>query len=315
MYKCPSMEQCSNLFLDFLKICAMIRVWTGVHKIIAEVITMNIAIVTGASSGLGVWYAKTIMEMYPNLDEIWLIARRRNRLENFAKQHKQVTVRPVVLDLSQNSSYDELEQLLEREKPNIKILVNNAGFERPGAFVSMKKADILSMIDLNVKGFTMVNRVCLPYMRAGSVGIMTCSVSSFCPVPNQAVYSASKIYVRFMSRALREEVRKDGINILTMCPGNMDTEMNPKGGTSQSDKVDKLPFLDMEKITKRSIVLAKKGHALYTPGGFYKAYRVVSKILPSAGMIKIVGKSFDEGGTHENRSGCKKQKFYKALAK
>lgn len=254
---------------------------------------MNIAVITGASSGLGVQYAKTVIEMYPFLDEIWLIARRKDRLEAFAREHRQITIRPVALDLAQNGSYDVLEQLLEQEKPNIKLLINNAGFERPGKFSTMKKSDILSMIDLNVKGFTMVNRVCLPYMSKGSLGIMTCSVSSFCPVPNQAVYSASKIYVRFMSQALREEVKKDGINILAMCPGNMDTEMNPKGGTSQSDKVDKLPFLNMKKITRKSILLARKGHALYTPGGFYKGYGFVSKVLPSACMIKIVGKSFD----------------------
>lgn len=254
---------------------------------------MNIAIITGASSGLGAQYTKTVIELYPHLDEIWLIARRKERLEKFSEENKQITIRPVALDLSQNSSYDELEQLLVKEKPNIKILINNAGFERPGAFVSMKKLDILSIIDLNVKGFTMINRVCLPYMKAGSLGIMTCSVSSFCPVPNQAVYSASKIYVRFMSRALREEVRKDGINILAMCPGNMDTEMNPKGGTSQSDKVDKLPFLDMKKITRKSIQLAGKGHALYTPGGLYKFYRFASKAMPSAWMVKIIGKSFN----------------------
>lgn len=271
------------------------RIWTYVHitKYILEVTVVDIAIITGASSGLGVEYAKTIIEMYSNLDEIWLIARRKERLEAFAKEHSQVKIRPILLDLAQNSSYDELETILEQGKPNIKLLVNNAGFERPGAFSMMNKSDILSMIDLNVKGFTMVNRVSLPYMSKGSLGIMTCSISSFCPVPNQAVYSASKIYVRFLSRALHEEVKKDGINILAMCPGNMDTEMNPKGGNSQSDKVDKLPFLDMKKITRKSIELAKKGHAIYTPGGFYKAYRFVSKVLPSALMIKIVEKSFE----------------------
>lgn len=256
-------------------------------------IIMNIAVITGASSGLGVEYAKAVIEMYPNLDEIWLIARRKDRLERFAQEHKKIYIRPVSLDLSQNSSYEELEQLLEKEKPNIEVLINNAGFERPGPFVSMKQSDILSMIDLNIKGFTMINRICLPYMKSNSIGIMTCSISSFCPVPNQTVYSASKIYVRYVSQALREEVRKDGIHILAMCPGNMDTEMNPKGGTSQSDKVDKLPFLDMKKITRKSIQLAQKGHGIYTPGGFYKMYRFASKIIPSAWMIKIVGNSFD----------------------
>lgn len=254
---------------------------------------MNIAIITGASSGLGVEYAKTIIDMYPDLDEIWLIARRKERLEAFAREHTKVKIRPVVLNLAQDSSYDELERILKQENPNIKLLVNNAGFERPGPFSTMDKSDILSMIDLNVKGFTMVNRVCLPYMNKGSIGIMTCSISSFCPVPNQAVYSSSKIYVRFLSMALHNELKKDGINILAMCPGNMDTEMNPKGGNRQSDKVDKLPFLDMKKITKKSILLARKGYAIYTPGGFYKAYRFVTKVLPSAWMIKTVGKSYE----------------------
>lgn len=254
---------------------------------------MDIATITGASSGLGVEYTKAIMETYPSLDEIWLIARRKDRLEKFAEEHKQIKIRPVALDLPNNVSYEELKELLFKEQPNIKILVNNAGFERPGDFVTMKESDILSMIDLNVKGFTMINRTCLPYMKKGSFGIMTCSISSFCPVPNQAVYASSKIYVKYLSRALREEVKKDGINILAMCPGNMDTEMNPKGGSSQSEKVDKLPFLDMKKITRKSIKLARKGKAIYTSGGLYKLYRFASKVLPSSWMIKIIGKSFN----------------------
>lgn len=254
---------------------------------------MHVAIITGASSGLGTEYVETVIKLYPHLDEVWLIARRKERLVGIAGKHKEINIRPNALDLSQNSAYDELERLLKQENPDIKILVNNAGFERPGAFISMEKADILSMIDLNIKGFTMINRICLPYMHSGSLGIMTCSVSSFCPVPNQAVYSASKIYVRFLSRALHEEVKPYGINIPAMCPGNMDTEMNPKGGTSQSAKVDRLPFLDMKKITKKSIQLAKKGHTIYTPGKLYKLYRLASKVMPSALMVKIIGNSFD----------------------
>ena len=253
---------------------------------------MNIAIITGASSGLGQEYAKTIIDLYPDLDEIWLIARRKERLERFAEEHPQIRVRTLALDLSQNSSFEALDTLLNQENPNIKILVNNAGFERTGVFASMKETDILSMVDLNVKGFTMINRVCLPHMKFGSFGIMTCSVSSFCPIPNQAVYSASKGYVRFLSRALREECKKDGVNILALCPGNMDTEMNPRGGSSQSDMVDKLPFLDMAKITRKSILLAARGKALYTPGAFYRFYRLSSKLIPSAWMIKITGKSY-----------------------
>lgn len=255
---------------------------------------MNIALITGASSGLGVEYAKTIIHNESNeLDEIWLVARRKDRLEQFAKEHPQVKIRPVALDLSKEDSYEALDELCIKENVKIKILINNAGFERSGSFSTMKTEDILSMINVNVKGFTMINRICLPYMEKGSIGVMTCSISSFVPVANQAVYSASKAYVRYISRAIRQEVHKDGIHILTMCPGNMDTEMNPKGGNSQSNKVDRLPFLDMNTITKKSIELAKKNHAIYTPGGLYKLYRLASKILPSAWTVKIIGKMYD----------------------
>lgn len=253
---------------------------------------MNIGIITGASSGLGVVYLKSVVKLYPNLDEIWIIARRKERLESLKEEYKNVIIRPIALDLSLNESYTELESLLKEVKPNIEILVNNAGFERTGSLKTMSSKDILSTIDLNVKGSTMINHLCLSYMKKGSVGIMTGSVSSFCPVPYQAVYSSSKVYVRFLSRAIREEVKRKGINFLVMCPGNMDTEMNPKGGDSQSPMVDKLPFLDMNKITLKSIKKAKKGKAIYTPGMFYKNYRLFSKILPSSFMIKIVKKSY-----------------------
>lgn len=253
---------------------------------------MNIGIITGASSGLGVVYLKNVIKLYPNLDEVWIIARRKERLEALKNEFGNVVIKPIAIDLALNESYSELESLLLTTKPNIEILVNNAGFERTGSLKVMNNKDILSTIDLNIKGFTMINHLCLPYMKKGSVGIMTGSVSSFCPVPYQAVYSGSKIYVRFLSRAIREEVKKQGINFLVMCPGNMDTEMNPKGGNSQSPMVDKMPFLDMNKITLKSIKKAKKGKAIYTPGMFYKMYRLFSKILPSAFMIKIVKKSY-----------------------
>ena len=201
-------------------------------------------------------------------------------------------IRPISLDLSINNSYNVLNELLEKEHATIKILINNAGFEKTGHFKQMKTTDILAIIDLNIKGFSMINRICIPYMIKGSIGIMTCSISSFCPVPSQAVYSASKAYVRFLSRAIAQECKNEGIHILAMCPGNMDTEMNPKGGSSQSAQVDKLPFLDMEIITKRSIVLAKKGRTVYTPGVFYKMYGLVSKLFPTSWMLKIVGRAY-----------------------
>lgn len=253
---------------------------------------MKIAIITGASSGLGVEYTKAVIEKNSDLDEIWVIARRKERLEQMMKESQKAKVRPVPLDLSLNESYEQLGQMLEDEKPEIRVLINNAGYEQIGKLEVMKSSDITGIIDLNVKGLTMVDRICFPYMKKGAIVIHTCSVSSFCPIPSQAVYSASKIYVRFLSRALREEMQHKGINVMMICPGNMDTEMNPKDGGSQSKSVDRLPFLNMRVITRKSLDKAVQGKAIYTPGMFYKFYRVASKLLPSAWMIKITGKSY-----------------------
>lgn len=251
---------------------------------------MRIAVITGASSGLGVEYANAVIERYRDLNEIWLVARRKERLEKFAFKHTEIKIRPVTLDLAKNDSYDELDQLLEQEKPDIFILINNAGYEKISRLDQMDKSDIIGMIDLNVKGFTMVDRVCFPYMCEGGFVIHTSSASAFCPLPAQAVYSASKRYIKFISRALREEMRKKGVNVLALCPGNMDTEMNPIGGNSQGEKAGKLPFLNMKAIAIKSLDKASRGKAIYTPGGFYKFYRLISKILPSSVMIKIAGR-------------------------
>ena len=147
------------------------------------------------------------------------------------------------------------------------------------------------MISVNVKGLTMVQRICSPYFAKDSFAIMTCSVSSFTPIPHQAVYSASKRYIYALGKALREEEKRNNVNILLLCPGNMDTEMNPKGQARQSKQINTLPFLDMQKVTKNALARAEHKKAVYTPGRFYKFYRVVSKVFPSS-FIMYFAKKF-----------------------
>lgn len=249
---------------------------------------MDIAIITGASSGLGVEFLSAVDENYPELEEIWIIARRTERLEKLVNEQNRIKLRPVVLDLTNEESYLKLEQMLKNENPNIQVLINNAGVERYGRFDEMSASDIQGMIQLNVIAMTMVNRLCLPHMKAGSIEVITCSVSSFAPVPAQAVYSATKVYVRFFARALQKEMKKNKVNILILCPGNMDTEMNQKENPN-TDKIGRLPYLDMKVITRKSLEMAQKGKDLYIPGTFYKCYRVISKLLPSRLLMRISG--------------------------
>ncbi len=123
---------------------------------------MRIAIVTGASSGLGLEFIKTLINKYKDLQEIWVIARRKERLVQIADKYKDVNIRPVSIDLGKDKSYTELEQILQKEKPEIQILINNAGYERIGYFKDMDMSDIISIINVNIKGITAINRLNRP---------------------------------------------------------------------------------------------------------------------------------------------------------
>lgn len=252
----------------------------------------DIAVITGASSGLGVKFLEAVVNKYPQMDEYWILARRKERLDKLVEKYENKKVVAIEIDLSKESSYDGLIKRLENEKPKVKVLINNAGYEKSGKFTDMRQEDILNMISVNIKGMTLIQRILLPYMQKGSYTIITCSVSSFAPVPNQTVYSATKKYVYYFGKALREELLDKDINVLLLCPGNMDTEMNPKGQGRQSKKINKLPFLNMSEITAEALEKAEKGKSIYTPGTFYKSYRVVSKIFHSLWMAKLAKKFY-----------------------
>lgn len=252
----------------------------------------TIAVITGASSGLGLKFLQAVIDKYPQMDEYWIIARRKDRLEALSERYKEKKIVAIAADLSDETSYRAIAERLERDKPQVKVLINNAGYAKSGRFAQMEWADILNVISVNVKGMTMIQKVFLPYMKKGSYAVITCSASSFAPAPNQAVYSASKKYAYYLGKALREESLENGINVLLLCPGNMDTEMNPRGQGGQRRKIGALPFLDMDALTVKALAKAEQGKAVYTPGAFYKAYRAVGKMLPSSCIMKIAKKFY-----------------------
>ena len=127
---------------------------------------MNIAIVTGASSGMGREFVLQLSG-HVQVDEIWAVARRAANLEAL-KEETPIPVRSVVLDLLQKESFAAFGQLLEAEKPNVKLLVNAAGFGKFGSFDKVSVEDDCRMIDLNCKALVVMTRLTLPYMAAGS---------------------------------------------------------------------------------------------------------------------------------------------------
>ena len=183
---------------------------------------MNIAIVTGASSGMGREFVLQLKN-YVQVDEIWVIARRQEALESL-KQEVSTPVRPIPLDLAEASAFTALEQMLQAEKPNIKLLVNAAGFGKFGSHYRICVEDELKMIDLNCKALVLMTRLCLPYMEAGSHILQLDSLSAFQPVPYITTYGATKAFVLSYSRAMNRELKPRGIRMMAMNPGWVKTE-------------------------------------------------------------------------------------------
>ncbi|MBQ9663318.1 MAG: SDR family NAD(P)-dependent oxidoreductase [Oscillospiraceae bacterium] len=183
---------------------------------------MKIAVITGASAGIGREFVYAVDREF-QLDEIWVVARRAERLEEL-KDKCRTLLRPVVLDLADLSSLDTYQQLLEREKPEIHLLINAAGCGVFGPFAEKDLQKQLSSATLNSLALTGMCHVSLPYMKAGDSIVNMGSNSAWQPVPYQTVYGASKSYVLNFSRALGRELRPKKIHVMCVCPGWIKTE-------------------------------------------------------------------------------------------
>ena len=242
---------------------------------------MNIAIVTGASSGMGREFVKQLPG-FVGVDEIWAIARRQDALETL-KEETSVPVRPVPLDLCKEESYELLAKQLESEKPNVKLLVNAAGFGKFGAFENIPAQDEYRMIDLNCKALVAVTRTVLPYMKSGSHVLQLDSLSAFQPVPYITTYGATKAFVLSYSRAMNRELKNKGIRMMAMNPGWVKTEffnhaLQTNGG-SEVQYYNKLwEAADVVKTGLKDLYKTKKDYSIH---GFSVRMQVrLVKLLP-----------------------------------
>ena len=183
---------------------------------------MKIAVITGASSGMGREFVYAIDKEF-ELDEIWVIARREEKLRELNDRCR-TAVRSVALDLLERESYQKYKEMLETEKPEIQVLVNAAGFGLFGTFTEMDMDKQLDIIQLNDQALTAMSHISIPYMPAGSHLVNLASNSSWQPVPYINVYGASKAYVMSFSRALGVELQNRGIHVMAVAPGWIKTE-------------------------------------------------------------------------------------------
>lgn len=251
---------------------------------------MKIAVITGASSGLGTEYVFAVSRLRKDIDEIWMIARRRERLDQLVGQLS-AKVRVLPLDITKDECTAEYSALLAELNPEVALLINNAGFGKLGNFDTLETEDCAGMVRLNCEALTVITSLTLPFMKAGGEIINTCSIASFCPNTRMAVYSSTKAYVMSLSRALRYELKGRKINCLAVCPGPMDTEFLKVADIApgSSSAFDTLPRVNPRIMAEKSLAASAKHRAVYTNKAIYKIYRVLAKLLPHSLIMKISG--------------------------
>ena len=238
---------------------------------------MDIAVVTGASSGMGREFVLAL-DKELNLDEIWVVARREERLIELQEQCRSRIV-PLAMDLLEETSLQEYEDLLAENKPTIKVLVNAAGFGLFGEFTELPLKDQLDSITVNDRALVAFTYLSLPYMGKGSQIYNLGSMSSFQPTPYMCVYSASKAFVLSFSRAINVELESRGIKAMAVCPGWIKTEFFDR---AISD--DTITFFNRyysaEQVIKQALIDMKKGKDVSVLGGPEKRQVWLVKHLP-----------------------------------
>lgn len=245
---------------------------------------MKIAVITGASSGMGRQFVYAIDKAF-DLDEIWVIARREQRLLEL-KEECHTIIRPIPLDLTDSESLHIYKSLLEKENPQIQYLINAAGFGLFGTFTEMDLKQQLDSITLNDGALTAMCHISIPYMPKGSSIINLASNSSWQPVPYINVYGASKAYVMSFSRALGVELKSLGIHVMAVAPGWIKTEF-----FDHAIHDDTIKYFDRFYTAKQVIIKAmkdlKKKKAVSIMGFPVRMQVKLIKFLPVSLVMKI----------------------------
>lgn len=251
---------------------------------------MRIAMITGASSGLGrefVYHA----DRSASFDEIWVIARRAERLDELVASCT-TKIRPIVADLSEKESIKELARLLEEQHDvqlqkgegfSVGLLVNAAGFAKFGTFRDMTPEENESMIDVNCRALVDVTQLTLGYMGKGSRIIEVASCAGFQPLPGLNVYAATKAFVIAYTRALRWELGPHGIHVTALCPVWMKTEFAQVARDTANGRSVKhtFPTISPRRAASWSSVVCACDLPIATCSIFTLAHRIIAKFIPN----------------------------------
>ncbi|MBP5308355.1 MAG: SDR family NAD(P)-dependent oxidoreductase [Clostridia bacterium] len=246
---------------------------------------MKIAVITGASSGMGKQFVLALDKSF-SYDEIWVIARREERLKALQSDVK-ARIRAVPMDLTDEAAAERLASVLKETQPEIKTLVNASGYGKFDEFANLPLEVYDDMIDLNVKAYVAVTYVCLPYMKKGSEIYQLASYSAFIPVPYINIYAATKAFVLSFSRALNVELKDRGIKVIAVCPYWVKTEFFDRAVTENKvvNRIDR--YHEPEKVVARALRDMKRGKDVSVVGASDRFRAFFMKVLPHRFAMKI----------------------------
>jgi short-subunit dehydrogenase len=252
--------------------------------------TKKIALVTGATSGIGKELAKCFaMNGYT----VIIVARNKQALEETAQEFRSkygAEVSTIQVDLAEPNAAQRVITALNGKQ--IDILVNNAGFAAYGPFVENDINTVIGSIRLNIETLTHLTRLLLPQMidrRSGKI-LNVASTAAFQPGPLMAVYYASKAYVLSFSEAIRYELKGSGITITTLCPGPTETNFQNKIADFRKSNLVKMGMMKADDVARQGYQALLEGRSIVIPGFKNKLGAVLARFSPRSIVLRVINK-------------------------
>lgn len=256
----------------------------------------SFALITGASEGIGRAIAEEIALRKMNLVLVALPGPQLQQAACELQQRYGVKVVTYETDLTDDKAPEHLYEWIQKGGFKIKVLVNNAGLGHEGLFETSSLDFIDQMMQLNMRAVIHLTHLFLPQLKLCKEAYIlnVGSMASFRPMPYKNIYTATKSFIFYFSRALREELRQSSIKVSVLCPGPVPTSMAVKKRMNSKGFIGKMMVITPEKVARIAVNKMIKGKPVIVPGFINRAILLLEKVVPRSRQMKIVIRMFKE---------------------